>query len=287
MVANRIFMVDLCCAGLVLKSSKAAAAADVGSMRKVTEYFGASEFQVNTSDALNEDHSSVGVLANSSYVITWASLRPDGSVWDIYAQRFEASGTGIGTEFRVNRYTNDSQTSPTVTGLADGGYVITWTSTGQDGSGFGIYAQRFNASDVAVGSETRVNSHTVDDQSIPEVTALVDGGYIITWVSASQNGSVWDIYAQRFDGSGAAVGSELRVNTTTSGFQTAPAVSGLANGGYVVTWQSAGQEAAARASTLSVMTLRAPGSGASSGSTLTPTAIRSEPRLRRFRMAAS
>lgn len=206
------------------------------------EYFGASEFQVNTSDALNEEHSSVAALSSGDYVITWSSLGPDGSGWDIYAQRFEASGTGVGAEVRVNTYTNDSQTSPTGTGLPNGGYVITWTSAGQDGSGGGVYAQRFNATGVAVGTEFRVNNFTVDDQVIPDVTALGDGGYIIAWVSAAQNGSVWDVYAQRFDASGVVVGSELRVNTSTSGFQTAPAVTGLANGGYVVSWQSAGQD---------------------------------------------
>ena len=40
---------------------------------------------------------------------------------------------------------------------------MTWTSYDQD-SDHGIYAQRYDASGNAVGSETRVNTTTADDQ---------------------------------------------------------------------------------------------------------------------------
>ena len=44
--------------------------------------------------------------------------------------------------------------------LAGGGFVVTWTSDGQDGSGYGIYGQRYAADGTAVGSEFRVNTFT-------------------------------------------------------------------------------------------------------------------------------
>ncbi|MNO77407.1 hypothetical protein D3C76_685150 [compost metagenome] len=46
---------------------------------------------------------------------------------------------------RVNSTTGDDQDTPTVAGLSDGGYVVSWMSYGQDGSGWGIYSQRFDA----------------------------------------------------------------------------------------------------------------------------------------------
>ncbi|MEH2165449.1 MAG: tandem-95 repeat protein, partial [Nostoc sp.] len=44
-------------------------------------------------------------------------------------------------EFKVNTYTTNSQSNPTVAMDAGGDFVISWTSDGQDGSGNGIYAQ--------------------------------------------------------------------------------------------------------------------------------------------------
>ena len=40
-------------------------------------------------------------------------------------------------EFLVNTYTQDTQQTPVVTGLADGSYVIAWASSNQDGSRLG------------------------------------------------------------------------------------------------------------------------------------------------------
>ena len=46
----------------------------------------------------------------------------------------------------------------------DGDFVITWQSHGQDGSGWGIYAQRYNAAGVKQGTEFRVNTYTLSHQ---------------------------------------------------------------------------------------------------------------------------
>ena len=99
-------------------------------------------------------------------------------------------------------------------------------SYGQDGSGTGIYAQRYDANGNAVGSETRVNTTTASDQSTPAVAALSDGGYVVTWMS-DQDGSGSGIYAQRYDATATRSASETRVNTTTAGDQTNPAVAAL------------------------------------------------------------
>jgi hypothetical protein len=54
------------------------------------------------------------------------------------------------TETRVNTTTASELVQPTVAPLSDGGYAVTWMSgiwapaSGQDGSGYGIYAQRYD-----------------------------------------------------------------------------------------------------------------------------------------------
>ena len=49
----------------------------------------------------------------------------------------------IRDRFQVNTYTSSDQYDPSVTALKDGGFMVSWESNGQDGSGYGIYGQRF------------------------------------------------------------------------------------------------------------------------------------------------
>jgi hypothetical protein len=69
-----------------------------------------------------------------------------------------------GTDVQVNTWTAQQQRYPSVTALADGGFVVTWSSAipgyvaGQDGSGSGIYGQRYAANGTTVGSEFQVNT---------------------------------------------------------------------------------------------------------------------------------
>jgi Ca2+-binding RTX toxin-like protein len=122
----------------------------------------------------------------------------------------------LGDEVRVNTTTASDQLYPSVAALADGGYVVSWMSYGQDGSDAGIYAQRYGAGGAAVGDEVRVNSTTTNDQHEPAISGLSDGGYVVSWISYGQDGSGWGIYAQRYGAGGAAVGDEVRVNSTTA-----------------------------------------------------------------------
>jgi Ca2+-binding RTX toxin-like protein len=82
--------------------------------------------------------------------------------------------------------------------LADGTFVAVWNSEFQDGDGWGVYAQRFDAALQTIGSEFRVNDTTDGDQLTPQVAALSDGGFVITW------GNDRDVYAKRYDSNGLA-----------------------------------------------------------------------------------
>ena len=191
----------------------------------------------------------IAALSGGGYVVSWVPVGQDGSGYGVYAQRYDSNGVAPGQEARVNTTTVGDQFWPVITGLADGGYVIAWMSDLQDGSEFGIYAQRYNASGAAVGGETRANTYTANAQSFPTIAALNDGGYVIAWESEGQdppgNGYPFastGIYAQRYNANGAAVGNETQINTTTAFGQSSPAITALSDGGYVVAWQSSGQE---------------------------------------------
>jgi VCBS repeat-containing protein len=196
---------------------------------------------VNTFTTSAQEFPVVAMDADGDFVAVWTSEGQDGSLDGVYAQRYNAAGVEQGSEFRVNTYTTSFQNSPSVAMDTDGDFVIVWRSSGQDGSGNGIYGQRYNAAGAAQGSEFRINTYTTATQSAPVVAMDDSGDFVVVWQSDGQDGSGYGIYAQRYNAAGAAQGSEFRVNTHTTNRQNSPAVAMDSDGDFVVVWQSYSQ----------------------------------------------
>jgi hypothetical protein len=145
----------------------------------------------------------------------------------------------VGPEFHVNTFTTGLQGTPSVASAGDGRFVIAWTSVGPDGSGGGIFAQRYNPSGTPVGVEFQVNTYTTSEQRGPRVASDPNGNFVVVWVSVGQDGSDRGIYARRYDTT-SGPGPEFRVNTHTTARQNSPAVAMDPAGNFVVTWHSLG-----------------------------------------------
>lgn len=198
------------------------------------------EFRVNTFISNNQSIPAVAMDDAGNFVVTWESAGQDGSGLSVHAQRYDASGVAQGVEFRVNTFTTNSQSSPSVAMDADGDFVIAWESYQQDGGHFGIYAQRYDASGVAQSAEFRVNTTTVGNQSLPSV-AMSDGGdFVVTWRGPDANG--FGIYLQGYSASGTPNDIELPANTVTASVQTAAAIAMDGDNDIVAAWQSFGQD---------------------------------------------
>ena len=111
-----------------------------------------SQFQVNTYTTLDQYTPSVAIQSTGDFVVIWRSPGSSGtdtSDRSVQGQRFDSAGLPLGTEFQVNTYTSGNQRSPAVAGDAGGDFVVVWQSSGQDGSSYGVFAQRFAASIAA------------------------------------------------------------------------------------------------------------------------------------------
>jgi hypothetical protein len=201
-----------------------------------------SEFLVNTTTNHAQHFKSISALDDGSYVVVWESWGQDGDEEGIIGQRFDSDWNKSGSEFQINTTISGDQLKPSISTLNDGSFVVVWESDGQDGSGLGIYGQRFDSSGVAQGSEFQVNTYTTNDQSEPSVTALTDGGFVVVWESNGQDGSGDGIYGQRYDAAGSAVGTEFQISTTTALEQSRPTVTALKDGSFIVSWDSDGQD---------------------------------------------
>src|SRR5262245_10409477 len=66
--------------------------------------------------------------------------------------------TSLGPEFQVNTYTTSAQNSPVVAADGAGNFVVVWASP-HDGSGSGVFGQRYDSSGTPLGSEFPVNTY--------------------------------------------------------------------------------------------------------------------------------
>jgi hypothetical protein len=76
----------------------------------------------------------------------------------------------------------------------------------------------------ATAAEFRVNTTTAYYKESPCIAMDAAGNFVIAWTDYGQDGDGDGIYAQRYNNNGAAVGSEFRVNTTTTSDQSDPSV---------------------------------------------------------------
>ncbi|MCA9054440.1 MAG: cadherin domain-containing protein, partial [Planctomycetaceae bacterium] len=143
------------------------------------------------------------------------------------------------TEQQVNTYATSDQTDAAIAALPDGGYVVVWTSNGQDGSSFGIYAQRYNAAGVKVGGEILVTGEQTDSETGPSVSTFSDGGFVVAWQDQTSGVYAWT-EARVFNADGTAATSEFKVSPGTDGngegYQ--PAVQTLDDNRFVVVWSN-------------------------------------------------
>ncbi len=210
------------------------------------------EFPVNEYTNGLQGGPSVVVSPAGNFVVSWSSYSHQGGIpYDIYARRYNPDGTATDGEFRANTETEDYQTGRGLAIDANGNFVIAWGSKHQDGDGWGVYAQRYDAQGNPLpgfdpdGSQTpgefRVNTFTGDFQHVPSVAMHADGRFVVTWESRNQAGAGWGVYAQRYNADGTPQGCEFRVSqgvTPAEDTAYSSSVAMDANGNFVVAWTS-------------------------------------------------
>jgi hypothetical protein len=200
------------------------------------------EFRVNSYTTGYQSGPSVASDASGNFVVVWGGQNQDGSDWGIFGQRYDSAGVAQGAEFRVNSFTLNQQLRPSVASDASGNFVVVWRSFGQDGSGHGIFGQRYDSAGGTLGAEFRVNTYTTGGQYGASVASDATGNFVVAWISDDQDGSGWGIFGQRYDSAGRTLGDEFRVNSYTTGTQFHMSVASEADGGFVVVWESLGQD---------------------------------------------
>ncbi|RID93744.1 calcium-binding protein [Gemmobacter lutimaris] len=206
---------------------------------------------MSTFSAMNP---SVAVLEDGGFLVTWQSGKnlaggyADGDREGVYARLFDADGLAVGGSFAVTQEVTDWQQNPVALRLSDGAVLIAWHGKALDGESpaLGVRARVFEEDGTPRGGEFLLNAESGSTltsgspQLNPSLAALPDGGFVAVWEGSAQapDNSSWGIFARIFDADGTASDPEFGVNTARTQNQTRPEVAVLADGGFVVVWQS-------------------------------------------------
>ena len=194
-----------------------------------------SEFQVNTYTTGRQAHPGVAAW-NGGFIVVWA--RGPGNP-GIFAQTYDSQGRLTGSEFQVNTGTPVPGQYPAVAADASGGFIVVW-----QGASDGVtQGQRFDSSATRVGSQFALPG------VFPRVAADAAGDFVVvlTEGSSDQYSPFLSLVGQRFDSSGASVGSQFVVAnrtmepgssyyTTVTHYPERSAVTMSSAGDFVVAW---------------------------------------------------
>jgi hypothetical protein len=249
------------------------------------------EFLVNGPTAGDQRNPSVTRLANGNVLAVYATpTNINNDHWGIQGQLFDPAGNKIGSFFWITALTLRPQSDPDVAALPNGGFALSWNYSTLDS--LVTYAAIFDAAGTKVAGDFTIDSRPYfigeeseivglangsaaivwsnafsgdpavsgailapngvmtnfsvatnagGTQSDPNIASLTGGNFVVTWRDTSGVGGDADggaIKGQIFDVTGAKVGGELLVNTTTVGDQSNPFVAALPSGGFVVVWES-------------------------------------------------
>ena len=196
------------------------------------------EFHINTYTTGIQQTPFIAMADNGKFTIIWNGAG-QGDTAGIFAQKYNADGSKLGSEFRVNTYTTNNQQNQSIAMADDGTFVVSWESNLQDGDYYGIYAQKYNSDGSTNGSEFRVNSYVTGTQQNPSVGINSNGDFIIFWNGYGQDDSS-GVFAQKYNANGSTNSTEFRVNSYSTNSQGVPFVAMADDGKFIVSWQGNG-----------------------------------------------
>jgi hypothetical protein len=186
-------------------------------------------------------------LPSGDFLLAWTEERSDVRVdifietrnvldRDVYVQKFNASGSPLGSPVRLNTATAGFQSLPRILVRDGADAVVVWQSekTGA-AAGNGIMGRLVRANGSLAGADFKVSAGS-GAAANPAIAGRPNGDFLVAWEAA--DGSGQGVFARRFERSASPAGAAFRVSTDVAGLQRRPAVAAdRGAAGYLVVWQ--------------------------------------------------
>ena len=190
-----------------------------------------SSFPVNTTISGNQAAPAIAAREDGSgYFTAWDQPALD----FVDGRLFTDDGAPITPELLLDSTVDNDQFDPSLAALENGRVVVTFTDLSADIGG-DISARLFTSTGKAVGADFFVNKDSQDD-SDSDVSALADGGFVVTWTRDFGSGNK-DVRAQILNSNGSLRDSVISVDEDITLDTNSSQVTGLANGNFVVVWE--------------------------------------------------
>jgi hypothetical protein len=150
----------------------------------------------------HRDSSQLATLSNGNFVAAYEFHGPTSTA--ILFGIFDPDGMPLSVDIQVPGESTAVAGSSDVAALHGGGFVVAWAQP--DSAGSDIRATILTNTGQLAAPELLVNTTTAGPQLDPDVVALGDGGFVVTW--EDRNGSD-TIRGQRFDAVGDKIGAEF------------------------------------------------------------------------------
>lgn len=199
-------------------------------------------FKVNDDTVNTRFYPCIAINNRGDFIIVWNDYRNNNNYPDIYAQKYDSSGTPEGTNFKVNSVNTGDPVGCRPAAAMDysGNFVIAWKD-GRNGR-WDIYAQRYNSNAIPQDTNFQVNDGADPGMSghiRPSAAINSDSGnFVIVW--ENYTGSLApDIYMKEFAKNGIQEDTNLQVNEDPNeSWQTYPFVAANSNK-VVFVWKDA------------------------------------------------
>jgi Ca2+-binding RTX toxin-like protein len=187
------------------------------------------------------------VNADDSFLISWSE--GDASVVDYpsvffptfagqYAQMFMADGSRAGAvlELLPALETSLTQQRSSLISLGEDSFALIWIDV-QDQT---MRGQIYSTDGTPLDEPLDFGPSGATSSADPAVAPLQDGGFMIASQTSSGEGN--NIIIRSYDSSGLPVGSDVVANTSADYARYDPAITGLPDGGFFVSWTTDGQD---------------------------------------------
>lgn len=189
----------------------------------------AADVLVNTSTTGDQQNPVVAMDENGNFIVVWegaGNVLGQGDAEGVFLQAFQADGTAVGGEIRVNSSITDNQNTPTIGLDYDGPdsatrFVIGWRGF-VAGFDYNLYYQLFDADFTQtasapgmVGSETTAYT-TTEIETVTGATMNNLGEFALVWSQDNGAGTV-NFYYTILAQDGSILVSKTLLNSETSG----------------------------------------------------------------------
>lgn len=188
------------------------------------------------------DDPAISANASGEFVVVWQDVYAGYESYGMAAQRYDSTGTPLGTPFQVNTFETNGPRNPKVAVDSAGNFMVVWGQFYTDGPG--ISGQLFDAAGSPVGGEFQVdmavddsdgyNGIEEDDDGI-EIAAGAAGNFMVVWENY-QYGYGRRILGRLFDAAAMPSGPPFQVNADPQ-YPGYPGIAADGLGNFVVAWR--------------------------------------------------